>query len=163
MEETFPAPVPPCSTPCPACSSDFQARIEPLPRWSCVSQVSPFSVVHLNRDLGRDCRLPWSIKLTSPTAVYCFRCETPVRHAHACIFVESPTWPNRPPCHYFVRPVLHLHRRCGSREFQSTCTHVSLTSLMLAAFDPACIVTYIMIFQVSTGRSASLKDQSNFS
>lgn len=97
----------------------------------CISNF-PFSVVHLNRDLGRDCRLLWSMKLTSPTAVYCFCCKTPVRHTHACIFVTSCISPNRPPCRYFVRPALHSHRHCGSRGFQSTCTRVSLASLILA-------------------------------
>lgn len=135
MEGTFPAPVLPCSHSLPRMLFRFPSTNRILPsRVVCISNF-PFSVVHLNRDLGRDCRLLRSMKLTSPTVVYCFRCETPVRHAHACIFVECCTSPNRLPCRYFERPALHLHRRCGSQGFQNTCTRVSLACLMLAVFD----------------------------
>jgi hypothetical protein len=48
--------------------------------------------------------------------------------------------------------------RCGSRGSRSTCIFISLRRTHVPS---SC--THIMIFQVSTGRSASLKDQSNFS
>lgn len=60
-------------------------------------------------------------------------------------------------------PAGWLHLRCDSPRFQNTCSANKLFALSMAAKKYYASCSYIMIFQESTGRSASLNDQSNFS
>ena len=95
--------------------------------------------------------------------------SSPMLFGSLC-FVSSLVVSRFVPCFEIIdgpSPVVHrrhflallARRRCGSLESQNTCEVV----VSLTAGRDSHMYTHIMIFHVSTGRSASLKDQSNFS